>query len=134
MPSSASSPDAVADHIRALRAESNAAIHRHDVGGVVSMYDAEYQITTGDGSFGDRTTITDAWAAEFARAPDLLYIRMPQEIEVSTTGSRAAETGAWSGSWTTAGGKHSTRGRYAAHWVRTRGVWKLRAELFVTLR
>lgn len=134
MPPPASDPHAVADRLRALRAESNAAIHRHDVDGVVSLYDAEYQITTGDGSFGNRAMMADAWATEFARATDLLYVRMPQSIEVSAEGSRAAETGAWSGSWTAARGKQSTGGRYAAHWVMTRGAWRLRSELFVTLR
>ncbi|GAB5536240.1 MAG: hypothetical protein Rubg2KO_24890 [Rubricoccaceae bacterium] len=134
MPPPASDPDAAADRIRALRAESNAAIHRHDVDGVMSLYDAEYQITTGDGGLGDRASIREAWAAEFARADDLVYIRMPQSVEVSAAGSRAAETGVWSGSWTTARGKQTTGGRYAAHWVMTRGTWALRSELFVTLR
>ena len=133
MPPPASDPDA-AEHIRALRAQSNAAILRHDVDGVVSQYDTEYQITTGEGSFADRATIADAWASEFARAGDLMYIRMPESVEVSSTGTRAAEAGVWSGSWTAAGGRLSTGGRYAAHWVLVRGTWKLRSELFVTLR
>ena len=133
MPPPASAPNA-ADHLRALRAESNAAIHRHDVAGIVSQYDSNYQVTTGDGSIGNRETISDAWAAEFARADDLVYVRMPESIEVSSTGSRAAETGRWTGSWTAAGRLRSTGGRYAAHWVLARGVWKLRSELFVTLR
>lgn len=134
MPPPASDPDAISDRIRALRAESNAAIHRHDIGGVMSLYDAEYQITTGEGSFADRATVLDAWTAEFARADDLVYVRMPESVEVSSTGSRAAEAGVWTGSWTTAGSMLSTGGRYAAHWVLVRGVWKLRSELFVTLR
>jgi len=128
------SDQGAAEHIRALRAQSNAAILRHDVEGIVSQYDSDYQITTGEGTFANRATIPDAWAAEFARAGDLVYVGMPASIEMSSDGSRAAETGMWTGSWTTAGRMQSTGGRYAAHWVWVRGVWKLRSELFVTLR
>ena len=39
-----------ADEIRSLRRQSNAAIARHDVKGVVDLLDVEYQITTGSGA------------------------------------------------------------------------------------
>lgn len=133
----ASSPIAgqdAAEEIRSLRAQSNAAIARHDVAGVLSLYDAEYQVTAGGGRNIDGADQPEVWAAEFARAADLLYVRTAESIEVSSSGSRAAEIGVWSGSWTTADGPQSTGGRYAAHWVLLGGEWKLRAELFVTLR
>ena len=123
------------DQIRSLREQSNAAIARHDIEGVVSLLDVEYQITDGSGTlYHGRAAEPEAWAAEFARADDLVYVRTPESIEVSSSGTRAAEIGVWSGSWTAAEGMRSLEGRYAAHWVLANGRWKLRSELFVRLR
>ncbi len=123
-----------ADEIRSLREQSNAAIARHDVAGVVSMFDVEYQITTGSGElYHGRAGEAEAWAVEFARADDLIYVRTPSEIEVGASGVRAVEIGVWSGSWTTPDGPRRSGGRYAAHWRLVDGSWKLRSELFVTL-
>ncbi len=123
-----------ADEIRSRRGQSNTAIARHDVDGVVSLLDVEYQITTGSGAFHQgRAGERDTWAAEFARAADLVYVRTPATIEVSSAGTRAAEVGAWTGSWSTPQGVRKSGGRYAAHWRLVDGVWKIRSELFVTL-
>ncbi|MFN2317545.1 MAG: DUF4440 domain-containing protein [Gemmatimonadales bacterium] len=123
-----------ADDVRSLRNQSNAAIARHDVDAVVSFLDAEYQITVGSGDlFHGRAAEVEAWRAEFARAADLVYVRQPESVEVSTRGERAAEIGVWVGSWTTPNGPQRVHGRYAAHWRKVGGSWKIRAELFVTL-
>ena len=123
-----------ADDVRSLRKQSNAAIARHDVEAVVSFLDAEYQITVGSGDlFHGRAAELDGWRAEFARAGDLVYVRNPESVEVSSSGDRAAEIGVWVGSWTTPNGSHRLHGRYAAHWRKVGGSWKIRAELFVTL-
>ena len=123
-----------ASTIRSLRSQSNAAIARHDVDGVMSLFDVEYQITTGSGALsqglaGERA----AWIAEFARASDLVYLRTPASIDVSVSGNRAAEVGEWSGSWTTPQGVRKTGGRYAAYWRLIDGAWRIRSELFLTL-
>jgi ketosteroid isomerase-like protein len=124
-----------ADDVRSLRQQSNAAIARHDVEAVVSFLDSDYQITVGSGGlFHGRAAELEAWRAEFARAADLVYVRTPESVEVSTSGERAAEIGVWVGSWTTLNGPHRLRGRYAAHWRKVGGSWKIRSELFVTLR
>ena len=123
-----------ADDVRSLRKQSNAAIARHDVEAVVSFLDSEYQITVGSGDlFHGRAAELEAWRAEFARAADLVYVRTPESVEVSTSGERAAEVGVWVGAWTTLSGPHRLRGRYAAHWRKVDGSWKIRSELFVTL-
>lgn len=123
-----------ADDTRRLGTQSNAAIARHDVGAVVSFLDAAYQITVGSGDlFHGRAGEPEGWRTEFARAADLVYVRTPESVEVSSSGQRAAEIGVWVGSWTTSDGPHRSRGRYAAHWRRVGGSWKIRAELFVTL-
>ncbi len=124
-----------ADEVRSLRKQSNAAIARHDVEAVVSFLDVEYQVTVGSGDlFHGRAEERERWRAEFARAGDVLYVRTPESVEVSSSGERAAEIGVWVGSWTTPNGPRRVGGRYAAHWRRVGGSWKIRAELFVTLR
>ena len=123
-----------ADEIRSLRTQSNAAIARHDVKGVVDLLDLEYQITTGSGTLSQgRSAESEAWATEFARAADLVYVRTPASIEVSASAGRAAETGTWTGSWSTSSGLQRVGGRYAAYWRLVDGKWRIRSELFVTL-
>lgn len=130
----ASTADVPAEAIRAARAQSNAAIARHDVAAVVSFLDAEYQITVGSGAlFHGRDGETDGWRDEFAQAKDLLYVRTPKSVEVSDSGERAAEIGNWVGTWTTPARPHRAHGHYAAHWRKVDGAWKIRSELFVTL-
>jgi hypothetical protein len=122
------------DKIQSLRDQSNAAIARHDIDGVLSLLDVEYQITTGSGALAQgRAGERDAWAIEFARASDLVYVRSPASIEVSSSGGRAAETGTWTGSWSTPAGLRKSGGRYAAYWRLVDGNWRIRSELFVTL-
>jgi hypothetical protein len=123
-----------ADQIRSLRTQSNASIVRHDVKGVVGLLDVEYQITTGSGTLSQgRSAESEAWAKEFARAANLVYVRTPTSIEVSSSGGRAAETGTWTGSWSTPAGLRKVGGRYAAYWRLVDGNWRIRSELFVTL-
>ena len=123
-----------ADDIRSLRKQSNAAIARHDADAVVSFLDAEYQITVGTGKlYHGKAAESEGWREEFAQAADLVYVRTPQSVEVSSSGNRAAEIGVWTGSWTTPDGPRRYHGRYAAHWIKVSGSWKIRAELFVTL-
>jgi len=131
-PAAAQTP---ADAIRSLRAQFNAAIARHDIDAVMSFLDGQYQITVGNGGIFQGTTgERDAWREEFARASDLKYVRTPDSVEVSASGERAAEIGVWFGTWTAADGPHRLSGRYAAHWVKVGGSWKIRSELFVTLK
>lgn len=120
------------DQIRSLRAQSNAAIARHDAHAVASFLDTRYQITVGSGDLNWAGRAAQ-WSAVFAKFPDVIYVRTPQSVKVSSSGTRAAEIGTWVGSWTTVDGRQQEGGEYAAHWERIGGVWKIRAELFVTL-
>jgi ketosteroid isomerase-like protein len=130
----AAASETPADAIRSIRKQSNAAIARHDVEAVVSFLDTEYQITVGNGElFHGRAGEPEGWRTEFAKAGDLVYVRNPESVEVSSSGERAAEIGIWVGSWTTLNGPHRAHGRYAAYWRKVSGSWKIRAELFVTL-
>ncbi|MDH4107608.1 MAG: nuclear transport factor 2 family protein [Gammaproteobacteria bacterium] len=120
--------------IRAARAESNAAIARHDVDGIIGAMDSDYQVTTSLGVFArGQEEERDVWTSMFASRDGLLYVRNTEAIELSADYPLAAETGRWTGTWQTDDGDVRTGGRYMAMWRKTDGRWKLRSELFVAL-
>jgi hypothetical protein len=123
------------EQIAAIRLKSNQAIARHDAAGVVAAFDAEYQVTSGVGAlFHDsREQELAHWEEIFAVSDDIVYIRTPETIEVSTYLPRAAESGRWVGSWTTDAGHRELGGSYFASWSKVEGAWKIRSEIFVTL-
>jgi ketosteroid isomerase-like protein len=120
--------------IRQVRSESNAAIDRHDVPGVLATLEPEYRVSSSSGNFLDgRDAMGDAFADVFARFSDAKYVRTTTTIELSTAGPYAAETGEWVGTWTTPEGPHRTGGRYIAYWRKTGDRWLIHAELYVPL-
>lgn len=120
--------------IREARAQYNAAIREHDVPGIVSFLDEEYQITTSLGQLSQgRDADAAAWKQLFATREDVVYVRSPESIEVSRDYPLAAEVGTWVGTWTTIDGQVRTGGRFSAMWRKVDGEWKVRSELFVAL-
>lgn len=120
--------------IRRARAESNRAIARHDVPGIVAFLSAEYQASVSSGAFlHSPAEMGDVFTARFAEFKDAVYVRTPDSVMVSMSGQAAAESGSWVGSWTTAGGPFRTGGRYAAYWRKVAGKWLIHSELFVPL-
>jgi len=120
--------------IRLARAESNRAIARHDVPGIVGFLADEFQVSASNGSFmRGRAEMGSAFAARFAEFTDAVYVRTPDSVSVNKAGTVAAEIGSWVGSWTTAGGPFRTGGRYAAYWRKVAGKWLIHSELFVPL-
>lgn len=127
-------PTSDAQQIRALRAEFNAAIARHDVPRIVSFLEEGFRVATSAGEFfNDRQEMANAFTARFAEFADVLYVRTPDEVEVSANGASAYETGRWVGTWTTPSGPFRTGGRYAAYWRKTNGRWLLHAEMYIPL-
>jgi len=129
--------DAASDEreIAAIRAASNAAIARHDVAAIVAAFDTPYQLNTGAGLLfhDDPAAQAENWAGHFAELPDVVYVRTPERIDISSYLPRAAESGTWIGTWTTPAGPVRVGGSYAASWRKTGGAWKIQSELFVTL-
>jgi ketosteroid isomerase-like protein len=126
--------DSNEDQIRKTRIQYNEAIARHDVPGIISILDEEYQITTSLGQLSQgRDKESIGWHELFASRQELLYVRSPESIEVSDDYPLAAESGTWIGSWLSDDGPVQTGGRYAAMWRRVEGEWKVRSELFVAL-
>lgn len=123
------------DTIIMLRAESNEAIRTHDAEGIVASFDDAYQITTGSGKLFHDTPEEEIelWTKIFAQYPDVVYVRTPIRVDVSTYLPRAAEGGNWVGNWTTDSGPIEVGGSYSASWLKIDGRWKIQSEMFVTL-
>jgi ketosteroid isomerase-like protein len=120
--------------IRQARAASNQAIARHDVPAIVAFLADGFQVSASNGTFmRGREEMGNAFAGRFAEFRDAVYVRTPETVEVNPAGTVAAETGRWTGSWTTPGGPFRTGGRYAATWRKVAGRWLIHAELFVPL-
>ena len=120
--------------IRAARAASNEAIARHDAEAIVSRFDSEYQITTSLGQMSQGADgEIESWKRLFSQRPDVVYVRTPEDVEVSRKYPLASEAGTWLGTWTTGEGPVRTGGNFMAMWRKVDGEWKIRAELFVAL-
>lgn len=131
------SSDAATDEeqIRHARATSNEAIRNHDAAAIVAMFADPYQITTGSGMLFHDSPAQEKklWEKIFADNPDVLYVRTPNKVEISSYLPRAAESGDWVGTWTTAKGPIEVGGRYSASWIKVSGSWKLQSEMFVSM-
>ena len=121
--------------IKKIRAESNAAIRIHDAEGIVASFADPYQITTGSGKLFHDTPDEELvlWEELYSDNPDVVYVRTPTKIDLSTYLPRAAENGTWVGNWTSDKGPVEMGGSYAASWIKVEGQWKIQSEMFVTL-
>jgi ketosteroid isomerase-like protein len=121
--------------IRALRAQSNAAIAAHDFERLRPLLVADY--ASFPGSLGKPLGVEQTAARlgrAFADPGFVTYVRTPGRIAVSSSGKRAAETGTWIGTWRKSDGVMRLSGVYQAYWVPVEGRWRLQNESFVTLR
>ncbi len=118
--------------IRRLRAESNAAIARHDTAGIARTFAPNVVVVA---STSSQTVGRDANARVFAEIfqarPDVTYRRTPDAVEVFVPWHMASERGRWVGSWSDADGKVTVGGTYFAKWRVLDGAWKIESETFV---
>lgn len=122
------------DAIRSLRLQSNDAIARHDAEAVGSFIADDFVITISSGAIErSRDEHVSSFAAHFAEFPDVVYIRTPATINISTALPLAIEHGTWVGSRTTRNGKLENGGEYTAAWRKTGDTWMIYSELFVAL-
>jgi ketosteroid isomerase-like protein len=122
------------DAIRTSRMKSNVAIARHDVDAIQSFLDADYVITISTGAIErSRDEHGRSFAAHFKEFPDVVYVRTPSKITVSSAYPLAMERGTWVGTRTTRNGKLESGGEYTAAWRKVDGAWKIYSELFVAL-
>ncbi len=118
--------------IRALRAESNAALKRHDLAKFGETLDTDFVMVRGSSGFvPTRQAYLDTFAEDFKKPQSIGYERVVDSIEISEAAPLAAEHGHWVG--THADGSQAYGGTYLAMWRKGAGGWKIRSELFVVL-
>jgi ketosteroid isomerase-like protein len=116
--------------IKTSRAASNAAIARHDIDGISKYWLPDFVQTIGRGvSTTGKDAIIAGWKELFRTNKTVVYVRTPTSIIVGDNHVMAWETGTWS-----AKNSYSKGGNYSAMWRKVNGVWKLQAELFVSLK
>ena len=115
--------------IRTTRDESNKAIARHDVDGLVKSMAPDFTCTLGRAvTITGRDAIYASWKQLFASNAQVRYERIPSQITISKNDTLAWETGLWK-----AEHSYSAGGNYSAMWCKRNGVWMIRAELFVSM-
>lgn len=121
--------------IRQRRASSNAAIARHDTGGVGAILAEEVVVVTSNSIHGvGRATNLNRFADQFRSRPDVVYERTPEQVRVYAPWGMASELGRWTGSWTDTDGKIQIGGIYFAKWRLRNGSWLVESETYVPER
>jgi len=124
------SPDEGA--IRQLRASSNAAIARHDTGGIgAAMADHIIVVTSRSSQSIGRAANMTSFAEQFRTRRDVVYERTPDEVRIFAPWGMASERGRWTGSWTDVDGKIRIGGSYFAKWRRMNNRWLIESETYV---
>ena len=112
------------DLIRRARTTQNEAINSGNLSVVASFWTEDVTIRTG---LGQVITGKENYKAAF-QGTNVIYIRTPEFIEISSKWPLAYESGTWVGIT----GEFQISGRYAAQWIK-RDKWLIRSEVFVAL-
>ncbi len=121
--------------IRALRAESNAAISARDVEAVVALMVEQITVSVAGGpTLIGRDASRVAFIEQFADPAFRGYVREPSTITVHDPPITATEQGRWVGRWQRGLRREELRGVYTAVWtLSTAGAeWQLASEVFVS--
>jgi ketosteroid isomerase-like protein len=118
--------------IRAARGQSNAAIAKHDLGGIAAVWMDDVHVVSSTSAQGaGKNPNRERMAAQFKNRPDTTYVRNPVTIEVYAPWNVASERGEWTGKWSEPDGALEIGGTYQAQWRKIDGRWLIQAELFV---
>ena len=122
--------------VEAARARFNDALADRDFAAIAAALSEEVSLVPGDEAAPilGRDAQLAAWKGLFDQAPDCSYLRTPARIDIEEDGQLAAETGRWRGGWSAEGVAVRYSGRYFAKWRNEDGVWRIEAEIFVTLK
>lgn len=118
--------------IRQRRASSNAAIARHDTGGIgATMVEDIIVVTSRSSQSIGRAANMSSFADQFRTRPDVIYVRTPSHLRIYEPWGMASELGRWTGSWTDSDGKIQIGGSYFAKWRLRNGSWLIESETYV---
>ncbi|HSM35226.1 MAG TPA: DUF4440 domain-containing protein [Longimicrobiales bacterium] len=130
-PGAPGSPDRDAAVIRDARLAQNDAIRARDWDRVAAYWTEDVTIRAGLGAV---LSGRDAYRDAFARDAGVVYVRTTSGVEVSRRWPLAWESGTWVGRDRRTG-ELLASGNYAAQWRRgADGRWRIRSELYVSLR
>ena len=125
--------------IRDSRAASNQALAAHNAAAFAEILKDDVIVTAASGKLiQGRAAMKDEIEARWKKEPDLVFVRTPATIAISTSDPAASERGTWTGHATTPAGPADWRGEYQAVWRKTIGgagtpSWTIASELFVAL-
>lgn len=123
-----------AENIQTARMKYNKAIAEHDAVALQTFLDEDFVITISTGAIQrSRDEYVSSFALHFEQYPDVVYVRTPSQITLSSAYPLAIEHGTWVGSRTSESGKLENGGQYTAAWRKTDGIWRVYSELFVGL-
>ena len=115
--------------IKAARQSSNESIARHDLAGISKYMLNDFVQVRGNAShMTGKDSVATSWKQQFDEDPEVSYLRTPVEVIISANDTLAWETGIWKATHS-----YSKGGKYSAMWRKLEGLWKIQAELFVSL-
>jgi hypothetical protein len=121
--------------IRQRRASSNAAIAKHDTGGIGAILADDVIVVTSNSVHGvGRANNIQRFSDQFRSRPDVVYERKPDAVRVYEPWGMASEYGRWTGSWTDGNSKIQISGVYFAKWRLKNGTWLVESETYVPER
>ncbi len=119
--------------IRTLRLASNEALKSYDHERVLSFLTEDVLTTTGAGTLLSGKEALRRYIAQGGDS-QMYWVRTPSEITVNEVSGLAWETGTWKGYDPSKGTYSIVGGNYSAMWTRETGRWKIKSQLFVSLR
>jgi ketosteroid isomerase-like protein len=121
--------------IKQVRLAQNAAIAAHRIDEIASYWTDDVSICRALGAqLSGKAAYRQLFVEDDPKNPNVIvYVRTPNDIEVSSHWELAFETGVWSGHIGSAEGPVALGGRYSAQWVKRNGHWLIRSEVYVAL-
>jgi len=119
--------------IRQSRLEQNEAMALGDVDKVAQYWTEDITLRRG---LGSAISGKDAYRQIIETSPtkdSLIYVRLPDIIEISNQWPLAFESGTWIGRKGTTDGPKIISGLYSAQWIKRNDTWLIRSEVFVAL-
>lgn len=121
------------EQILATRNASNQALRAYDNEKVLSYLTADALTTTGNGTLLPNKNALKEYIFEGGKST-LYWVRTATEIVVNEKRGLAWENGTWNGYDPKQSDDAIIGGNYSAMWTKASGEWKIKSQLFVTIK